>query len=107
MPRFRTLLRLRRENQAMRAVLGWYAVLDHWRRRGTHPKGTRVRFEMAPAHRDRGGRARAVLTKYPSRRPWSQRIAALFLREMPKPTYTVTVPRPQELPLSDNTQGDI
>lgn len=106
MPGFRTLLRLRRENRAMRAVLGWYAVVDHWRRRGKHPAGSpRRRWEMAPAHRDRGGRARAVLTKYPSRRAWSDRIAAMFGRQPVKVLEKVHVPAPQaQLPIE--SQGE-
>jgi hypothetical protein len=92
----RLLLRLYRENQAMRSALGWYAVLDHWRRRGKHAKGTRVRFEMAPAHIDRGHRARAVLARFPSRTYWAYSFLSRFERQPPAKRETAST----QLPLS-------
>lgn len=46
---------------ACREALDWYAVNDNWKRHSTHAKGTPVRWEMSPAQRDHGGRARAAV----------------------------------------------
>ena len=52
--------RLQSEIKVLREAVDWYAVNDNWKRRGIHPKGTPVRFEMSPAQKDHGGRARAA-----------------------------------------------
>lgn len=95
---------MRREIAELRRALDWYAVLENWRRRSVHPKGsTRKRWELSPAHKDRGARARAVLNAHPSRNP-VRRLIELFKRRplesapeqlpMALAPIAVTVPQP-------------
>jgi hypothetical protein len=47
----------------LHTALSFYADSENWKRRGIHPPGTPVKFEMSPMVKDHGGRARAALMR--------------------------------------------
>lgn len=59
----RRIRQLEAEAKVLREAVDWYAVNDNWKRRGIHPRGTPVRWEMSPAQKDHGGRAREAQVK--------------------------------------------
>ena len=90
----RRIRQLEAEVKVLRDALDWYAVNDNWRRRSTHAKGTPVRWEMSPAQRDHGGRARAATLQADAIRAG-------------KPTVTVTVPAPLDRITSAEELADV
>jgi hypothetical protein len=53
----------RKQIAILREALEWYANREVYRRRGKHPEGSPVRFDLAPIVPDKGARARRALNK--------------------------------------------
>ena len=51
----------KRQLEIARDALLFYACLETYKRRGTHPKGSRKRFAKAPIVKDHGARAARAL----------------------------------------------
>ena len=78
----------------VKEALLFYGCAETYKRRGIHPKGSPVRYALAPIVHDHGGRARAALEAL-QRGSLRHRIRRLFRRKrsagMPR---EITVPAP-------------